>query len=316
MRRGHWQLLGSKSTIVLIAFALFSVIPSCQDVHWTDGLRTARPEGIQGTFVQKGSIALGDDEQVTVSFETPFQSTPRLAIVGFNQSYFKDIPYKKDDFQIIHLDVAHFTIQNNHREKGLGSWAMVEWRAEGTRQRAGNRTNQEQLADAVKKRGGRVTMDTRAAAASVIGVDLHKTRVMDGDLELFEGVTSLCNVNLYGTSITDAGLVHLSGLTGLRVLDLNDTAITDNGLKSLRRMASLEELGLARTRITDDGLQNLKSQTSLQKLALNGSMITDRGLRHLNELRNLKQLYLGDTRVTDAGVQELRRALSRVVVIR
>jgi hypothetical protein len=316
MRRGHRQLLGAKSTILFICFALYAVIPACHHVHWTDGLGTTDPEGVLGTFVQKGSIALRDDEQVTIRFQTPFQSSPRLAIVGFNQAYFRDIPYKKDDFQVLQLEATFFAIQNKHREKELGSWAMIEWRAEGTRQQTGNRTNQELLVDAVTKRGGRVTMDRSASAASVVGVDLHKTRVMDGDLELFEGVTSLCTVNLYGTAITDAGLLHLSGLTGLRVLNLNDTAITDNGLKSLRRLASLEELDLAHTRITDAGLENLRSQTSLQKLALNGSSISDRGLRHLHGVRNLKQLYLGDTRVTDAGAQELRQALPRVSIIR
>jgi hypothetical protein len=239
-----------------------------------------------------------------------------LVITGFDQAWFTAIPYRKDDFEVVQLQDSSFTIRNNHREQERGSWVAINWQAEGTRRLAGSRSKQDQLVALVKNRGGRITRDMRPDGGFIIGIDLHKSRVIDDDLNLFAGLTTLRSLNLYGTGISDAGLSRLTGLTGLRTLHLSDTAVTDIGLQYVSRMTGLEELGLNNTRVTDEGLHYLKSLSTLHTLALSGPQITDRGLAHLRRLNNLKQLSLAKTGVTDAGIQDFRKALPRVTVIR
>ncbi len=63
---------------------------------------------------------------------------------------------------------------------------------------------------AIRKLGGRVTIDTKSPDRPVTHVDLHNTQV------------------------TDAGLVHLKGLTRLQTLNLYRSQVTDAGVKELR----------------------------------------------------------------------------------
>jgi Leucine-rich repeat (LRR) protein len=240
-----------------------------------------------------------------------------VAILRLNQSWFKDKPYSKNDFEIDRIEPSYFRIRNNHHEQAHGAWAVIEWHAEGTRQKAGNtNSNKDQLMTTIKKLGGQVQMGPGPAEVSLTSLDLHRTRATDEDLKLVQGLTGLRTLNLYGTKITDAGLVNLRGLTGLHVLQLNSTSITDQGLQYLQGLVNLEELGLHRTQITDDGLQSLKNLTHLQKLALGGNRISDRGLTHLKGLRSLKELTLEGTSVTDAGVKDFQGSLPHVMIIR
>jgi Leucine-rich repeat (LRR) protein len=306
----------SRSAIAFVcALAIFG-LPSCQSGQFIERLSTSPTQDYLHTFVQKGTTTLRDGQQTEVRFNEAFESVPRLTIVGFNQSWFQRRPYAKDDFEIVQLNSASFTVQNNHREQSEGSWAIIEWRAEGTRRSSVNLTKEEQLIATVKKKGGHVTSESRNGALAVVGIDAHRCRITDSDLASIDTLTCLRTVNLYGTNVTDATLVHLFGLVGLKVLDLNDTAITDSGLQTLQRLTGLQELDVCRTRISDDGLACLSRLTSLQTLALNGCHVTDVGLRQLKGLRNLKQLYIANTRVSEAGLQELRQALPRLMIIR
>ena len=70
--------------------------------------------------------------------------------------------------------------------------------------------SQDAAVAAIRKLGGRVTIDTKSPDRPMTGVDLSSTRV------------------------TDAGLVHLQELPSLEVLDLRVTQVTVTGVKELR----------------------------------------------------------------------------------
>src|SRR5439155_5264021 len=225
--------------------------------------------------------------------------------------WFKDTPFKKEDFEIRQLEAASFKVLGRHGERNLGSWATIKWRAEGIRAGDGPAsagTRQEQILAMVNRAGGKLSLDSKSASAAIIGIDLHHTRVTDTDLALLTGLSSLRSLNLYGTGISDAGLAHLAGLTGLQILYLNDTAVSDAGLQHLQRLSALRELGLYHTAVTDRGLAYLVGVNNLQSLSLGGKRITDQGLKELKRLPNLRQLTLFHTSVTDAGVRDLEQA--------
>jgi hypothetical protein len=294
---------------------LFLVLPACADAHFTEVLAKER----RGELIQEGTFAVRDGEEVQVNYNKAFQAPPRLELVGFVQSVFKDNPYNLGCFEFVEQTPGSFKVRNNHTEPGVAAWAEVKWRATGTPARKKpitEMTKLERINQAVEKLGGRVTMDSKQPGSPIVGIDLHQTRARDGDLEMLRDLTSLQKVNLYGTSITDAGLVHLSGLTGLQTLHLNATSIGDAGMRHLRGLRSLSTLSLYGTRVTDAGLEYLAGLTSLQSLALGGTQITDRGLEHLKGLRELRQLSLSGTKVTPEGVQRLQRALPKVQIMR
>ncbi len=87
---------------------------------------------------------------------------------------------------------------------------------------------------AIKKLGGRVTIDTKSPDRPVTGVILQAPNVTDAGLVHLKGLTSLQSLNLTYTQVTDAGLVHLKGLTSLQRLGLRDSKVTDAGVKELR----------------------------------------------------------------------------------
>jgi hypothetical protein len=264
--------------------------------------------------VQEGVITLRAGEEVRVYFRKPFRSPPRLEIAGFQESWFADKPYGKDNFQFVQVDAVCFCVRNDHAERTQGSWAVVKWRATG--EPGDEQAGKDPLIAMVERLNGKVTRDPPAAGFAVSGIDLHRTRATDADLEPLRGRITLRQLNLYGTKVTDNGLANLSGLTRLKTLNLNNTAVTNEGLRHLRGLTGLTELNLLQTGVTDDGLPLLGSLTGLQNLSLGGAGITDRGLQQLKGLRNLSQLILVGTGVTPAAVEELQRALPRVKVQR
>ena len=115
----------SRSAIAFVcALAIFG-LPSCQSGQFIERLSTSPTQDYLHTFVQKGTTTLRDGQQTEVRFNEAFESVPRLTIVGFNQSWFQRRPYAKDDFEIVQLNSASFTVQNNHREQSEGSWAIM-----------------------------------------------------------------------------------------------------------------------------------------------------------------------------------------------
>src|SRR5262249_34635480 len=238
-------------------------------------------------FVQEGTALVRDGEETQVGFKSAFQTPPRLEVMGFVQSWFKDEPYSKNSFEIVQPTAVGFKIRSNHREQGLGSWSEVKWRATGTPARKkvpAEMTPHERVVAQVEKLGGKVRFDDKQPGTPLVGIDLHQTKTTDADLQLLHGLTTVRILNLYGTAITDAGLTHVAGLAGLQMLHLNGTAVSDAGLAQLRGLTNLKELNLYQTRVTDEGLRHVTALTGLQNLTLSGKQITDQGLTHLRTL--------------------------------
>ncbi len=87
---------------------------------------------------------------------------------------------------------------------------------------------------AIKKLGGRVTIDTKSLDRPVIHVTLSGPKVTDAGLVHLKGLTSLERLDLHDTQVSDAGLVNLKGLTSLQTLFLDGNQVTDAGVKELR----------------------------------------------------------------------------------
>jgi hypothetical protein len=311
--------LGTASVVVVF---LLAAIPSCQDFRTRDALPSVlQPDS--ATNIQEGEVTLRDGEETMVTYLKPFASPPRLVIVELRRSEFTKKPFGKGDFQFIAEKSDSFKIRNLHDEHACGSWAVVKWRAEGVfasvlaagaitgsgSMLPAGKTVQEKIIERTNQVGGKAELAPPVPTGSLVGLDLHATRITDADLALLEGVRGIRTLNLYDTKITDEGLKHLSGLTVLQTLYLNDTDVSDAGLQSLRGLDGLTVLGLVNTRVTDEGLGFLAGMTYLRELSLGGTKITDNGLRRLKGLKNLKLLILTHTNVTTAAVQDLRKAL-------
>ncbi len=335
--QGHSRRHRQRRLSLFLALFTLLAVSSCHDFRWPDADGPWLPNWNATTgmgsnsdpkpLVQEGEVTVRDGDDTQVSYKTPFQSPPRLAIVGFAQSWFDAKPYATSDFQFVKQEATYFKVQSNHAEQARGAWATVKWRAEGIRaaeKPAGtgpglarlpqdSKERQEQLIARIKRLGG--APDPHPSGSPLIAIDLHRTKVSDADLGQLQGLASLRTLNLSGTKISDAALGSVSTLTGLQTLYLNDTAVTDAGLQQLQSLTNLKELGLYRTRVTDVGLTYLKGLTNLQSLTLGGSQITDRGLMQLKSLRNLRHLLLSGTSVTTAGVEELQKALPKTRII-
>src|SRR5207244_1985841 len=109
---------------------------------------------------------------------------------------------------------------------------------------AGSRADEAAAVRAVRKLGGRVTVDPKRPGKPVVRVDLVYTRVTDSGLQALQGLTGLQELDLGYTRVTDAGLQALKGLTGLQRLFLIDTQVTEAGVKGLQ--AALPKLLIQR----------------------------------------------------------------------
>ncbi len=273
--------------------------------------------------VQEGEVTLRDGDEATVSYPKAYESPPRLVIVELRQSWFKDKPYSKSDFQFVAQTATGFRVVNNHPEPARGSTATFKWRAEGVvaaRQPAPptlgpGKTTQEQVVAAIKALGGTVTIDQGNVYKPVIGVDLHHKHVTDAQLDSLRVLPALRVLNLSATNVTDEGMKVVGGLTKLQTLQLNETAVGDAGLAELRGLTDLHELSLYHTRVTDEGLTHLKSLTNLHDLTLSGPKITERGVGELAGLRDLRHLVLGETGVSKAAARELKKRMPKTEII-
>jgi hypothetical protein len=282
-----------------------------------------------GAAVQEGEVTVADGAEAAVRYRKVFDTPPRLTIVEFRQSWFKEKPFSKSDFVFVKQDATGFRVLNAHPEQGQGSVATFKWRAEGTLaaiqptpppplslSTARGQLTQEQVAEAIKNLGGKITVDPAPGPQRpVIAVDLHHARVADADMGPLLALTRLRTLNLSGTSVGDAGMRTIGNLTTLQTLHLNETHVSDVGLMELRRLGELRELSLFHTRVSDEGLASLQGMSNLRDLTLSGPHITDRGLLHLVGLRNLRHLYLSGTGVSKAGLEELKRSLPKTQII-
>ena len=119
--------------------------------------------------------------------------------------------------------------------------------------------SQEAAVAAIKKLGGRVTIDTKSPEKPVTTVYLYDTQVTDSELVHLKGLMSLQTLDLRGTQVTDTGLAHLKGLTSLQTLFLSGTRVTDAGLVHLKDLTSLQKLIVIGTQVTDAGVEELRA---------------------------------------------------------
>jgi hypothetical protein len=306
--------------IALLTCGLTAAL-SCGTLPAPEAVARGLPFGNSG--VQEGELTLRDGDEAVINYPKAYQSPPRLVIVEFRQSSFKEKPYAKGDFQFIEQNATGFRVVNNHPEPGRGSAATVKWRAEGALAAeqpppaipAPGKATPEQIVAAVKALGGSATIDAGNVYRPVVTVDLRHKGVSDAQLELLRATPALRSLNLSGTRVTDEGMKIVGGLTKLQTLQLNDTAVGDAGLAQLKGLTELREVGLFHTRVTDDGLPALKGMTNLHDLTLGGPKITGRGVAELTGLHNLRRLVLGGTGVSKAEVQELKKSMPKTEII-
>ena len=319
---------GGRPTVALCLLGGVLAITSCQGLP-SPAVIPSFLQADSRTTAQEGELTLADGGEATVAYKKVFESPPRLAIVEFRRSWFKDKPYAKTDFVFLEQSATGFRVQNTHPEQGLGAVATVKWRAEGVvaavqpppapvglAALAGKGPlTTPQLAAAVKALGGTAIQDLAAPGQPIVSLDFHHTRVSDADLEHLRTLGQLRSLNLSGTAITDAGLASLENLTSLQVLQLSSTRVSDAGVPHLRGLTQLRELSFYHTHVTDDGLASLKGLVNLHDLTLSGPRITDAGLTQLAGLKDLRHLYLGQTGVSKAGAQALKKALPKIEII-
>jgi hypothetical protein len=106
-------------------------LSSCQDFHDLDSVRRNLPGFDTSRFVQEGQVLIWAWDEVKVTYKKPFQSPPQIAPLEIGQSWFRDRPYSKADFEITEQDAKGFKLKNKHQEQYPRSCAVIKWRAEG-----------------------------------------------------------------------------------------------------------------------------------------------------------------------------------------
>jgi hypothetical protein len=282
--------------------------------------------------VQEGELTLHDGQDAIVRFKKVFAAPPRLTIVEFRQSWFKDKPYSRTDFEILAVDAASFRMVNNHPEAKRGSAATIKWRAEGVIAAVQpappplglaplaqkSKPTQDDLVEAIRRMGGTAGYDMAVPVPPrpISTVDLHHSKVNDADLEQLRIMAPrLRSLTLSGTDITDAGMQSIGKMPMMQTLLLNETRVSDAGLQQVQRLTEMRQLSLYHTHVTDEGLVYLKGLSNLNELTLSGAHITDHGVMQLTGLRNLRHLTLSQTGVTKTGIQELKKALPKLEIV-
>ena len=93
--------------------------------------------------------------------------------------------------------------------------------------------------------------------ANIVELNLGKSKITDGGLDLIGQMTNLTHLYLNNTSITDAGIEKLVNLYQLEYLNLYGTEITDASLLVLRRLKALKKVFLWETQVTKEAVTAL-----------------------------------------------------------
>lgn len=150
--------------------------------------------------------------------------------------------------------------------------------------------------------------------ATVEGVNLRSSQIVDADLKYLEALTDTRTLDLGNTQITDVGLRSLRCLVRLRRLDLENTKVTDIGIQELDGLRDLRWLQLGQTQITDVGVARLRGIQSLEQVGLSDTLVTDTGIVQLNTLTDLKVLDVHATKVSVQGLAKLKHSLPKCLV--
>jgi hypothetical protein len=161
-------------------------------------------------------------------------------------------------------------------------------------------------AEAVKKAGGEVKPDEKAADKHVDGVVFKGKKAGPEGLAHLAAFKQLRWLSLGTPKFGDDCLKDVQKLTTLRSLKLDYSGVTAAGLTAVGGMTDLESLTFRKTAVTDDGLAAVKGLTKLRYLDASETKITDAGLKELAGLKQLDTLYLIGTDISDAGLAELK----------
>src|SRR5262249_1957042 len=91
--------------VVVLAFGVAAGL-SCG----TFPVSVAGARGLPFSGVQEGEVTLRDGDETTVRYVRAYQSPPRLVVAEFRQSWFKDKPYSKSDFQFVEQTATGFRV--------------------------------------------------------------------------------------------------------------------------------------------------------------------------------------------------------------
>jgi len=89
-------------------------------------------------------------------------------------------------------------------------------------------------------------------------LNLARTEITDGGLDVLKGATALTHLDLRSTKIGTAGVKALAGLTELRSLNLYGTQVTDEALATLQELPKLTDVYLWKSKVTRAGVAELQ----------------------------------------------------------
>ncbi|MEO8574116.1 MAG: hypothetical protein ABI481_09110 [Pyrinomonadaceae bacterium] len=161
----------------------------------------------------------------------------------------------------------------------------------------------------VEQLGGKLQYGEGQYAKNVIGVDLSKTSVTDGDLRHLLDFKKLQQLDLRLTKVGDPGTQYLGFLKNLRSLNMFKTDLGDAGLSRLKNLKDLETLLIGGTKVTDDGLKNLERLSKLRKVSVFNTDVSDAGLKSFEKLSLLEVLLIGQSKISE---ESARKALPKV----
>ncbi len=157
---------------------------------------------------------------------------------------------------------------------------------------------------------------TIGTMTNLTGLQIDGSRLTDGDLKNFAGLTGLTTLSLRNArDVHGSGLKELGALTKLAVLGLFNSGVDDAGLAEVARFPNLERLNLGQTWISPKGLSELAGLANLKHLELDGCRrINDSAFAEFAKLKHLRSLNLDKTRVTGDLVPELQSILPACLI--
>src|SRR5262249_32296883 len=104
---------------------------------------------------------------------------------------------------------------------------------------------------ALTELGARLKWDVTPAGKELVGVDLTRTKVKDGDLKVLAAFKELRELTLTDTAVTGATCKELAGLAKLQTLRLNGAALSDDGMKGVAALTTLTKLTIGWSKVGD-----------------------------------------------------------------
>lgn len=102
--------------------------------------------------------------------------------------------------------------------------------------------------------------DLEPIVASIVALDLAKTKVTDAACDLIAKMANLKELHLENTGITDAGAEKLKGLANLEYLNLYATKVTDKTLAVAEALPKLKSIYLWQTGVTRPAADAFKAK--------------------------------------------------------